>query len=105
MNEYRRVKWLYIGFLVLSALCVLLYLSGFNDKFYIKVYLIGLVDFAFVVLWRNVKLHKLATSNGIEANTFGFKATILSCLLFTPFEAVLVLPGLNLFRLRGVDLP
>lgn len=100
MNEYRRVKWLYIIFITTSIFCISLYLNGFNDKSYLILYLIVLLDLAFIVLWRNVKLHKLAVSKDIVANTVGIKATIFSCLLFTPFEAVLVLPALNLLRLR-----
>lgn len=100
MQEYNRVKLCYMLFHLALVSCASLYLLGYDSREWVAGYWFVLFDLAFLVLWRNIKLHRLAKAAGIDANTLGLKATLLSCLFFTPIEAVLLLPALNLYRLR-----
>ncbi|ABE54391.1 hypothetical protein Sden_1103 [Shewanella denitrificans OS217] len=100
MQAYSKLKWCYWLFYVVAFSCAALYLSGYGAKSWLLGYWFVIFDVVLLVLWLNIRLHRSAKAAGIEANTLGLKATLLSCLFFTPIEAVLVLPALNLYRLR-----
>ena len=98
---YRTVKALYFILWCLSLSILALYKSGFDSREFIIAYVLVLADLALFILIANVKLHNLAVKQNIKACTLGLKATVLSCLFLTPLEAVIVLPAINLYRLKG----
>lgn len=99
-NLYRLVLGLYGLWILLAIGITLLILYGFDSPKWLFGYLFVLGDLALVLFWANVRLHQRAKQGGLCVNTIGFKETLLSCLLFTPMEAVIVLPAINLYRLR-----
>jgi hypothetical protein len=101
LNAYKLVLYSYILLCVLASLGGTLYHFGFNSLLYRLLFLFVILSLMLIVLLANIKLHWAANQLPRQINTVGVKATIISCLLFTPIEAVIVLPAINLIRLRN----
>ncbi|WP_299497046.1 hypothetical protein [uncultured Shewanella sp.] len=99
---YQSVKVLYLIFWIGLTLSVLLYLVGMDSTVWIVSYVSLLTVITLFTLIANVKLHHLAVKEELNHYTLGLKATVLSSLFLTPLEAVIVLPAINLYRLKHI---
>ncbi|MCL1127476.1 hypothetical protein [Shewanella surugensis] len=97
---YRRVKVLYLMFWTGLMMSITLYLLGMDSPAWTMGYVSLLAVIILFTLIANVKLHQLAVKEESNRYTLGLKATVLSCLFLTPLEAVIVLPAINLYRLK-----
>ncbi|NMH64257.1 hypothetical protein [Shewanella salipaludis] len=78
-----------------------MYHFGPDTRAFSACYLFLLCGLGLVLLAANIKLHRQALASGLAVNTLGVKASVLSCLFLTPLEAVIVLPAINLLRLKN----
>ncbi|WP_298768732.1 hypothetical protein [uncultured Shewanella sp.] len=100
---YQSVKVLYLMFWAGLMLSISLYLLGIDSSVWTVSYVSLLAVITLFTLTANVKLHHLAVKEAINCHTLGLNATVLSSLFLTPLEAVIVLPAINLYRLRHHD--
>lgn len=98
---YQSVKVLYLMFWVGLMMSITLYLVGMDSAAWTVGYVSLLAVIIIFTLTANVKLHQLAVKEELNRYTLGLKATILSSLFLTPLEAVIVLPAINLYRLKN----